>query len=176
MLHSWKQPQIVPLACMNYHSFASATLAFIVQMVFNDLGSWTPQPHVGFNFPLQLGAPPNWSRCSTCPTWLQLNGRAYHSAPPSKDLHPHRYSNMLCCHDKPFFHQPSTKPSFQITTSNFRYISVKYGFLNHESYLRHLLCSICINYCHDFTPILCYTMENLVYRNHIALQLELQNK
>jgi hypothetical protein len=115
--------------------------AFIVQMVFNDLGSWTPQLHVGFSLPFWLGAPPNWSWCDAYPTWLQLNGRAYHSTPPLKDLHPCRYSNMLRCHDEPFFHHLSTKPFFGIITYNFRYIRVKHGFHNHKRYLKHFLCS-----------------------------------
>jgi len=126
---------------MNYHSLALAIRAFIVQMLSNDLGSWTPQPHVSFNLPLQLGAPPNWSWREACPTWFQLHGRAYHSTPPLKNLHPRRYCDMLRCHDEPFFHHLSTKPSFGIVTSNFRYIRVKYGFFNHEGYLRHFLCS-----------------------------------
>jgi hypothetical protein len=58
-----------------------------------------------------------------------------------KDLHPHRYYDMLCYHDEPLFHHPSSKPSFGIVTSNFKYICVKYDFLNHEKYLRHFLCS-----------------------------------
>jgi hypothetical protein len=151
--HSWKQPLDISLAWI---SFCFLALVPLSPYCLNGV-SW----HGELNFIIIT-----WPKPPTppwCPTklllargWFNPNKKACHS-PPLRDLHLHRCFDMLTCYGESFFCHFSPKSSFGVSASNFRFICVKYVFLNYGRNLKTSFVSICMNSCDDFAPIWCHS-------------------